>query len=92
MRIDPSPVVELNRLAAVAMADGPEVAYAGLGPLAEPLEHYAYFHATRGELLRRLGRRDEAIDAYIRAIALEQNEVQRAFLQSSIAELRASDD
>ncbi len=89
MRIDPSPVVELNRLAAVAMADGPEVAYAGLGPLAEPLEHYAYFHATRGELLRRLGRRDEAIDAYIRAIALEHNEVQRAFLQSSLAELRA---
>jgi RNA polymerase sigma-70 factor (ECF subfamily) len=90
MRIAPSPVVELNRLVAVSMAEGPDVAYAGLAPLAEPLEQYAYFHATRGELLRRLGRRVEAIDAYGRAIELEHNEVQQASLQRTITELRAS--
>ena len=90
MRIAPSPVIELNRLVALAMAEGPELAYAGLAPLAEPLELYAYFHATRGELLRRLGRRAEAIDAFGRAIELEHNEVQRASLQRTITELRAS--
>jgi RNA polymerase sigma-70 factor (ECF subfamily) len=90
MRIAPSPVIELNRLVAVSMTEGPDVAYAGLAQLAEPLEQYAYFHATRGELLRRLGRRAEAIDAYGRAIELEHNEVQRASLQRSIAELRTS--
>ena len=92
MRIAPSPVIELNRLVAIAMAEGPELAYAGLAPLAEPLEHYAYFHATRAELLRRLGQRAEAIDAFSRAIELEQNEVQRASLQRAITALRASAD
>jgi RNA polymerase sigma-70 factor, ECF subfamily len=92
MRIAPSPVIELNRLVAVAMAEGPELAYAGLAPLAEPLDQYAYFHATRGELLRRLGRRAEAIDAYGRAIELEHNEVQRASLRRTVTELRASAD
>jgi RNA polymerase sigma-70 factor (ECF subfamily) len=91
MRIAPSPVIELNRLVAVAMAEGPELAYAGLAPLAEPLEQYGYFHATRGELLRRLDRREEAIDAYERALELEHNEVRRASLQRAIADLQASD-
>jgi RNA polymerase sigma-70 factor, ECF subfamily len=90
MRIAPSPVVELNRLVAVSMAEGPELAYAGLAPLAEPLDQYAYFHTTRGELLRRLGRQAEAIDAYGRAIELEHNEAQRASLQRTVAELRAN--
>ena len=89
MRIAPSPVVELNRLAAVSMAEGPEAAYAGLEELAEPLAHYSYFHATRGELLRQLGRREDAIDAYARAHELECNDVQRAWLQRNIARLRA---
>ena len=89
MRIAPSPVIELNRLVAVAMAEGPERAYAGLAPLAEPLEQYGYFHATRGELLRRLDRREEAIDAYERALELERNEVRRASLERAIADLRA---
>jgi RNA polymerase sigma-70 factor (ECF subfamily) len=92
MRIAPSPVIELNRLVAVAMADGPEVAYAGLAPLAEPLDQYAYFHATRGELLRRLGREAEAIDAYERAIELECNEVRRASLVRALTELQAGVD
>jgi RNA polymerase sigma-70 factor, ECF subfamily len=92
MRIAPSPVIELNRLVAVSMAEGPELAYAGLTPLAEPLDQYAYFHATRGELLRRLGRGAEAIDAYERAIELELNDVRRASLHRAIAELRAGHD
>jgi RNA polymerase sigma-70 factor, ECF subfamily len=92
MRIAPSPVVELNRLVAVAMADGPDLAYAGLAPLAEPLDQYAYFHATRGELLRRLGRPEEAIGAYGRALELEQNEVRRAAFRRAITELRSSAD
>jgi RNA polymerase sigma-70 factor (ECF subfamily) len=74
------------------MAEGPELAYAGLAPLEEPLDQYAYFHSTRGELLRRLGRREEAMDAYRRAIELEHNEVQRASLHRTITELRASSD
>jgi RNA polymerase sigma-70 factor, ECF subfamily len=92
MRIAPSPVIELNRLVAVSMAEGPELAYAGLAPLAEPLDQYAYFHATRGEFLRRLGRGAEAIDAYERAIELEHNDVRRASLRRAIAGLRAGDD
>ena len=88
MRIAPSPVVELNRLVAVAMADGPQAAYEGLDALAEPLAQYPYFHATRAELLRRLDRPDQALRAYERAHELERNEVQRARLQRNIAELR----
>jgi RNA polymerase sigma-70 factor (ECF subfamily) len=87
MRIAPSPVIELNRLVAVSMAEGPEIAYAGLAPLAEPLEQYSYFHATRGDLLRRLGRPVEAIHAYGRAIELEHNEARRASLERAVAEL-----
>jgi RNA polymerase sigma-70 factor, ECF subfamily len=90
MRIAPSPVIELNRLVAVSMAEGPETALSGLASLAEPLDKYSYYHATCGEMLRRLGRRREALDAYGRAIELEQNGTQRAFLQRRIAELRAS--
>ena len=87
MRIAPSPVVELNRLVAVSMAQGPQVAYASLSSIAEPLEQYAYFHATRAELLRRLGRTEDAIAAYRRACELQDNEVQKASLRRAIAEL-----
>jgi RNA polymerase sigma-70 factor (ECF subfamily) len=90
MRIAPSPVVELNRLVAVAMAEGPEAAYPGLAALADPLDNYAYYHATRAELLRRTGRPQDAIGAYHRAIELERNEAQRAFLQRNLAELHAA--
>jgi RNA polymerase sigma-70 factor (ECF subfamily) len=90
MRIAPSPVVELNRLVAVSMTDGPEAAYAGLTALAEPLAQYSYFHATRGDLLHRLGHREQAIDAYRRAHELERNEARRASLMRSIANLQAS--
>ncbi len=74
-----SPVVALNRAVAVAEVDGPEVALA----LVEPLELTSYdaWHATRADLLRRLGRTDEARAAYDRAIDLAGNEEERAFLE-----------
>ena len=65
---DRSPVVELNRAVAVAEAEGPEAGLAIVDGLA--IEDYRYLHATRGELLRRLGRTDEARDAYARALAM----------------------
>jgi RNA polymerase sigma-70 factor, ECF subfamily len=83
-----SPVVELNRAVAVAMARGPE---AGL-ELIEPLEGglldgYHLLHATRADLLRRLGRDEEAAAAYRRAHELAANPTERAFLERRLAEL-----
>jgi RNA polymerase sigma-70 factor (ECF subfamily) len=83
-----SPVVELNRAVAVAMARGPE---AGL-ELIEPLEGgrldgYHLLHATRADLLRRLGRDEEAAVAYRRAHELAANPTERAFLERRLAEL-----
>ena len=62
VRLDPSPVVALNRAVAVAEVDGPEVALAIVDRLAERLDGYHAFHATRAELLRRLGRSAQARD------------------------------
>jgi RNA polymerase sigma-70 factor (ECF subfamily) len=80
-----SPVVELNRAVAVAEAQGPE---AGL-EIADrlPLEDYRYLHATRGELLRRLGRTEEAREAYRRALALVHDDAERRLLERRLAEL-----
>jgi RNA polymerase sigma-70 factor (ECF subfamily) len=85
-RIAPSPVVSLNRAAAVAMRDGPERGLALLAGL-ESLEGYHLLHAARGDLLRRLGRRAEARVAYERAHALAPNEPERRFLARRIMEL-----
>src|SRR5262249_53254135 len=76
VRLDPSPIVRLNRAIAVAELDGPEVALAEVDRL--PLEGYHAFHATRAELLRRLGRSAEARAAYDRAIGLAGNTGQTA--------------
>jgi RNA polymerase sigma-70 factor (ECF subfamily) len=85
----PSPVVELNRAVAIAMADGASAGLALLDPLAtdERLATYGYFHAARADLLRRLGRRTEAVAAYRRAIELTTNQVERAFMTRRIHEL-----
>jgi RNA polymerase sigma-70 factor (ECF subfamily) len=85
----PSPVVDLNRAVAVAMADGPAAGLALLEPLAadERLATYGYFHSARADLLRRLGRRAAAVVAYRRAIELTTNQVERAFLTRRIHEL-----
>jgi RNA polymerase sigma-70 factor, ECF subfamily len=83
-RLTRSPVVELNRAVAVAETDGAD---AGLR-LVEALElpDYRYFHATRGELLRRLGRHTEAHAAFARALELTPGEPERRFLERRLAE------
>jgi RNA polymerase sigma-70 factor, ECF subfamily len=90
MRADPSPVIELNRAAAVAMRDGPEAGLIliddilALGDLAE----YPLAHSARGELCLRLGRNEEARSSYRRALELSRQEPQRRFIQRRLAELR----
>jgi RNA polymerase sigma-70 factor (ECF subfamily) len=87
-RLTGSAVVELNRAVAVAEADGPEAGLALVDGLAE-LDDYRYLHSTRGELLRRLGRDDEARVAYSRALELAHDEFERRLLERRIAELEA---
>ncbi len=78
-------MVELNRAVAIAEADGPE---AGLALVEElELDDYRYLHSTRAELLRRLGRRDEARSAYGRALGLVHDEVERRHLARRLREL-----
>jgi RNA polymerase sigma-70 factor (ECF subfamily) len=76
--VAPTPVVALNRAVAVAELDGPEVALAIVDRL--PLTTYHAWHATRADLLRRLGRSAEAREAYDAAIALTDNEAERGYL------------
>ncbi|HEV7175386.1 MAG TPA: sigma-70 family RNA polymerase sigma factor [Solirubrobacteraceae bacterium] len=80
-----SPVVELNRAVAIAEAGSPEEALALVDHL--DLGDYRYLHSTRGELLRRLGRGDEAREAYRRALELSSSEPERRFLRRRIVEL-----
>jgi RNA polymerase sigma-70 factor (ECF subfamily) len=84
-RLTGSPVVELNRAVAVAERDGPAAGLAIVDGL--PLGDYRYLHATRGELLRRLGRADEARSAYERALALTHDAAERRLLERRLAEL-----
>ncbi|HEY5296119.1 MAG TPA: DUF6596 domain-containing protein, partial [Gaiellaceae bacterium] len=84
-RLTGSPVVEVNRAAAVAEAEGPEAGLAILDRL--DLGDYQYLHAARADLLRRLGRRDEARVAYLRAAELATAEPERRFLRRRIDEL-----
>ena len=90
--LSPSPVVEMNRAIAVAMVDGPAAGLAILErpDLAAPLGEYRWFHSTRADLLRRLGRAEEASAAYARALALSENRAERAFLTSRLRETRAA--
>ena len=84
-RVTRSPVVELSRAVAVAQADGPE---AGLQIVDRvELSDYRYAHATRGELLRRLGREREAVDAYRRALELAHDAAERRLLERRLREL-----
>jgi RNA polymerase sigma-70 factor, ECF subfamily len=80
-----SPVVELNRAIAVAEADGPEAGLALVDRL--DLEGYQYFHSTRADLLRRLGRTDKARTEYERALELAHSEPERRFLKRRVAEV-----
>ena len=89
LRLKPSPVVELNRAAAVAMAEGPVRGLALLDKLADSavLDHYYLFHAARADLLRRAGWPEAAADAYRRALALAQNHAEQLFLKRRLAEI-----
>ena len=80
VRIDASPVVALNRAVAVAEFDGPEVALAAIDRLDGPLAGYHAYHATRADLLRRLGRSQESRAAYDRAIELAGNTAESTYL------------
>jgi RNA polymerase sigma-70 factor (ECF subfamily) len=77
--LDPSPVIELNRAVAVAMAEGPERGLEMVDTI-DGLDGYYLLHSTRADLLRRLGRTDEARAAYERALELAANPVEREFL------------
>ena len=85
-RLTGSPVVELSRAVAVAEAQGPQAGLDIVDGLA--LDAYHYLHATRGELLRRLGRAAEARDAYDRALALVHDDAERRLLERRVAALR----
>jgi RNA polymerase sigma-70 factor (ECF subfamily) len=87
--LTPSPIVELNRAVAIAMADGPDTGLRLLDRIVEDerLAVYSYFHSARADMLRRLDRRSEAIAAYQRALQLTTNRVERAFLAGRIHEL-----
>ncbi|WP_082801518.1 RNA polymerase sigma factor [Herbidospora cretacea] len=89
LKIWPSPVVALNRAVAVAMVDGPAAALEEVDLLAtdERLAGYHYLPAVRADLLRRLKRHEEAAGAYRAAIALADNEAERKFLESRLAEV-----
>jgi len=86
MVLAPSPVVALNRAVAVAETSGPAAALALVDEL--DLDRHRTFHAVRADLLRRLGRADEARQAYEAALALTGNEAERAFLESRLTSLR----
>ncbi len=88
-RQHPSPVVSLNKAAAVAMTDGPASALALVDELtaAGELDEYHLLHSSRAELLRRLGRREEAAQSYSRALALAGSDDERRFLERRLREV-----
>jgi len=86
-RLDPSPVIALNRAVAVAMRDGPQAGLALVDALLPELEGYHLAHAARADLCRRLGRKAEAIASYEKALALSRQEPERRFLRSRIDQL-----
>jgi RNA polymerase sigma-70 factor (ECF subfamily) len=87
VRVDPSPIVALNRAVAVAEVDGPEAALTTVDRLDEKLGGYHIYHATRADLLRRLGRTEESGAAYDRAIELAANSAEIAYLTRRRKEL-----
>jgi RNA polymerase sigma-70 factor, ECF subfamily len=80
VRLDASPIIALNRAIAVAELDGPEVALAAVDRLEDRLAGYYLYHATRADLLRRLGRSQQSRAAYDRAIELAGNTAEIAHL------------
>ena len=91
-RLQPSPIVSLNRAVAIAMADSPEAAMALLDALTEELDSYHLFHATRADLLRRMGALQEASQSYTRALELVTNDSERRFLKRRLQEVQSNVD
>jgi len=92
-RLQPSPIVSLNRAVAVAMAEGPRPALALIDQLAATgeLDGYHLLHATRADLFRRLGKSADAAASYERALALVSNKSERRFLERRLREMQALD-
>ena len=90
VRIQPSPIVELNRAVAIAMRDGPEVGLALIDAVFAhgELANYYLAHSARADMCRRLGRTAEARSSYEKALALTQQEPERQFLQERIRQLK----
>ncbi|MGE0128805.1 MAG: RNA polymerase sigma factor [Blastocatellales bacterium] len=89
-RLQPSPIVSLNRAAAVAMAQGPQAGLELMDALAAELDSYHLLHAARADLLRRAGSFAEAAKNYERALALVTNESERRFLERRLSEVQAA--
>ncbi|HEV7666563.1 MAG TPA: RNA polymerase sigma factor [Chloroflexota bacterium] len=89
--VSPSPIVELNRAVAVAMAEGLDrgLALMDRPEVAGPLDGYRWLHAARADLLRRLDRSTEAAVAYTRALELAENAAERVYLERRLAEVKA---
>ncbi|HTN04777.1 MAG TPA: RNA polymerase sigma factor [Planctomycetaceae bacterium] len=92
LRIEPSPIVELNRAVAVAMRDGPAAGLEMLDGILRggELDKYQFAHSARGELLRRAGRSSEALAAFQRALELARQEPEKRFLLARIRDLTGS--
>ena len=90
-RVQPSPIVSLNRAAAVAMVEGPRAALTLVDALAASgeLDRYHLLHAARADLLRRLGAPAEAARSYARALELVTNDAERRFLERRLRETKA---
>jgi RNA polymerase sigma-70 factor (ECF subfamily) len=90
MRLQPSPVVYLNRAVAIAMRDGPEAGLTHIDALLEQgeLANYYLAHSARAEMYRRLGRTAEARASYEKALALTQQGPEQQFLQERIRQLK----
>ncbi|HEV8585398.1 MAG TPA: RNA polymerase sigma factor [Methylomirabilota bacterium] len=87
-RVEPSPIVSLNRAAAVAMAYGPRAGLTLMDALARDLDRYHLLHSARADLLRRLGAKAEAAESYARALGLVTNDAERRFLERRLREVR----
>lgn len=89
--LEPSPIILLNRAVAIAMAEGPQSGLALVDTLAAggDLENYHLLHATRADLLRRIGSRVEAAQSYLRALELVANDRERRYLQRRLGEAQS---
>jgi len=87
-RLQPSAVVTLNRAVAIAMAESPQAAFGLIDQLAPELDSYHLFHATRADLLRRIGAFEKATHSYTRALELVTNDSERRFLERRLREVQ----